>query len=417
MIIRRDHYLNELLIRRQNGMIKVVTGMRRSGKSYLLLKLFHKHLVEEGVPEDHILEVALDDRHNLGLRSPDAMLSWIDGCLKDKGQYYLVLDEVQFLRDFADVLNSCLHIDNLDVYVTGSNSRFLSSDVITEFRGRGDEIHVFPLSFAEYVSACDVPVDQALSDYLRYGGLPYLFSCRTERQKESYLEHLFHEVYIKDLVERNRIQHPAEMEELLKFYASSIGALSSMRKLSNTFKSSKGVSLSVNTVGAYSKHLEDAFLVSKAVRYDIKGRRYIDSPQKYYFEDLGIRNACLGFRQLEQNHLMENLIYNELRIWGFSVDVGCVPASGTNMDGKASRQTLEVDFVANQGHRRYYIQSAFQIPDDEKREQETRSLLKIGDSFRKIIVMYDPMRPYHTEDGILVIGLKDFLKGPESMDQ
>ena len=417
MIIRRDHYLNELLIRRQNGMIKVVTGMRRSGKSYLLLKLFHKHLVEEGVPEDHILEVALDDRHNLGLRSPDAMLSWIDGCLKDKKQYYLVLDEVQFLRDFADVLNSCLHIDNLDVYVTGSNSRFLSSDVITEFRGRGDEIHVFPLSFAEYVSACDLPADQALSDYLRYGGLPYLFSCRTEQQKESYLEHLFHEVYIKDLVERNRIQHPAEMEELLKFYASSIGALSSMRKLSNTFKSSKGVSLSVNTVGAYSKHLEDAFLVSKAVRYDIKGRRYIDSPQKYYFEDLGIRNACLGFRQLEQNHLMENLIYNELRIWGFSVDVGCVPASGTNMDGKASRQTLEVDFVANQGHRRYYIQSAFQIPDDEKREQETRSLLKIGDSFRKIIVMYDPMRPYHTEDGILVIGLKDFLKGPESMDQ
>ena len=416
MIIRRDHYLNELLIRRQNGMIKVVTGMRRSGKSYLLLKLFHEHLISEGIPEDHILEIALDDLHHIALRSPDAMLAWIDSRMKDPEQYYLVLDEVQFLEDFPGVLNSCLHIDNLDVYVTGSNSKFLSTDVITEFRGRGDEVHVFPLSFAEYSSACDLPADQALEDYMRYGGLPYLFSCKSEHQKESYLEHLFHELYIRDLVERNRIQHPAEMEELLKIYASSIGSLSSNRKLSNTFQSARGVSLSVNTIGTYSKYLEEAFLVSRALRYDIKGRQYIDSPRKYYFEDLGIRNACLGFRQLEQNHLMENLIYNQLRIWGFSVDVGCVYARETDDSGKSSRQNLEVDFVANQGHRRYYIQSAFQIPDDRKREQETRSLRKIGDSFRKIIVMYSPQKHYHNDDGILIIGLSEFLKGPESLD-
>ena len=416
MIIQRDQYLNELIIRRNNGMIKVVTGMRRSGKSFLLLKLFHEHLISEGVPEDHILEIALDDRHHMGLRSPDAMLEWIDSRMKDPEQYYLVLDEVQFLEDFPGVLNSCLHIDNLDVYVTGSNSRFLSTDVITEFRGRGDEVHVFPLSFAEYASASDLPPDQMLDEYMRYGGLPYLFSCKNERQKVSYLEHLFHEVYIKDLVERNRIQQPTEMEELLKFYASSVGALSSSRKLSNTFRSEKGVALSVNTISAYSEYLEQAFLVSKAVRYDIKGRKYIDSPQKYYFEDLGIRNACLGFRQLEQNHLMENLIYNQLRIWGFSVDVGCVYARENDDSGKASRQNLEVDFVANQGHRRYYIQSAFQIPDDKKREQETRSLRKIGDSFRKIIVMYSPQYHYHNDDGILIIGLREFLKGPESLD-
>jgi len=416
MIIQRDHYLNELLIRRRNGMIKVVTGMRRSGKSYLLLKLFHKHLIVEGVPEDHILEVALDDLRQAELRTPDAMLQWIDRHVRDKKQYYLVLDEVQFLENFAEVLNSCLHIDNLDVYVTGSNSRFLSTDVITEFRGRGDEVHVFPLSFAEFSSGCDLPPEQALDEYMRYGGLPYLVSCENERQKEQYLEHLFHEVYIKDLMERNRIRYPAEMEELLKYYASSIGALSSTRKLSNTFQSAKGVQLSVNTIATYSKYLEDAFLVSRALRYDIKGRKYIDPPQKYYFEDLGIRNACLGFRQMEQNHLMENLIYNHLRIWGFSVDVGCVHARKNDGDGKSSRQTLEVDFVANQGHRRYYIQSAYQIPDDAKREQETRPLRKIDDSFRKIVVMYATGRPYQNDDGILTIGLRDFLKGPESLD-
>ena len=413
MRINRDNYLSELLLRRGNGMVKVVTGMRRSGKSYLLTKIFHEHLLGEGVRPDHILEVALDDRRKARLRDPDEMLAWIEGCMRDGGTYYLILDEVQFLGEFAEVLNSCLHIDNLDVYVTGSNSRFLSTDVITEFRGRGDKIHVFPLSFAEFSFASGLPFPKALDDYLRYGGLPYILSCVTEKQKMSYLTHLFKEVYVKDLVERNRLQHPAEMEELLRFYASSVGSLSSQRKLADTFLSVKGIRLSVNTIGAYSNHLENAFLLNKAMRYDIKSRRHIDSPHKYYFEDIGIRNACLGFRQLERNHLMENLIYNELRKWGFSVDVGNVPTTGN--DGH-SRQMLEVDFVANQGHRRYYIQSAYQIPDDEKREQETRPLLKINDAFRKVVVTFDGMPPYHNEDGILVLRLEYFLKGQECLD-
>ena len=413
MIINRDNYLSELLLRRRNGMIKVITGLRRAGKSTLLTKIFRNHLLAEGVSPDHILEVALDDRRQAKLRDPDAMLAWIEGSLKDNGLHYLILDEVQFLQDFAEVLNSCLHIDNLDVYVTGSNSRFLSTDVITEFRGRGDEIHIFPLSFAEFLPASGLPFRKALDDYLRYGGLPYILSCQTEKQKMDYLSRLFREVYVKDLVERNHLQHPAEMEELMRFYASSVGSLSSLRKLADTFMSVKGVSLSVNTIGTYSGHLEDTFLISKAMRYDIKGRRYIDSPQKYYFEDLGIRNACLGFRQMEQNHLMENLIYNELRHWGFSVDVGNIQQPGRSGQ---TRQTLEVDFVANQGHRRYYIQSAYQIPDDEKREQELRPLLKINDAFRKILVTFDGLPPYHNEDGILVLALEDFLKGPESMD-
>lgn len=413
MQIDRNQYLNELLIRRKNGMIKVVTGMRRAGKSYLLTKIFRSRLLSEGVRPDHVLDVALDDRRRAKLRDPDAMLAWIEGNVKDGETHYLILDEVQFLKDFAEVLNSCLHIDNLDVYVTGSNSRFLSTDVATEFRGRGDEVHVFPLSFAEFSAAVKLPFDQALDDYLRYGGLPYTLACATDKQKMSYLTHLFREVYVKDLVERNGLQHPGEMEELLRFYASSIGSLSSLRKLSDTFMSVKGVRLSVNTIGSYSRHLEDAFLVRKAMRYDVRGRRYVDSPQKCYFEDLGIRNACLGFRQMERTHLMENLIYNELRQWGFAVDVGNVVTNGPA--GK-SRVSLEVDFVANQGHRRYYIQSAYQIPDDEKREQETRPLLKINDAFRKILVTFDGLLPYHNEDGILVMALKDFLKGPGALD-
>ena len=394
-------------------MIKVVTGMRRVGKSYLLTKIFRSHLLGEGVRKDHILEVALDDRRRSKLRDPDAMLEWIEANIKDEQIHYLILDEVQFLGDFAEVLNSCLHIDNLDVYVTGSNSRFLSTDVITEFRGRGDEVHVYPLSFEEFLPASGLPFSKALDDYLRFGGLPYILSCGTDRQKMTYLSHLFKEVYLKDLVERNNLQHPAEMEELLRFYASAVGSLSSLRKLSDTFTSVKGVTLSVNTIGAYSKHLEEAFLINKAMRYDIKGRKYIDSPQKFYFEDLGIRNACLDFRQTELNHLMENLIYNELRKWGFAVDVGNILVYGTSTMPK---QNLEVDFIANQGHKRYYIQSAFQIPDDDKREQEIRPLMKIKDAFRKILVTFDGLPPYHNDEGILVMRLEDFLQGPESLD-
>ena len=416
MKIPRDELLDQLLLRRNNGMIKVITGMRRSGKSYLLLNLFHDRLVQEGVPEDHILEVALDDRRNGKLRDPDAMLAWIGEKTQDRRQYYLILDEVQLLADFSDVLNSCLHIDNLDVYATGSNSRFLSSDVLTEFRGRGDEIHVFPLSFSEYLPACGMPERQALDEYLRCGGLPYLLRCRTEMQKAKYLENLCREVYLKDVVERNHIRYPGELEELLAFYASSIGSLTSLRKLVDTFKSVKGVSFSINTIGSYSRFLEEAFLISKAIRFDIKGRKYIDSPAKYYFEDLGVRNAYLHFRQVERNHLMENAIYNELRRRGFSVDVGEIHTFEKEADGRLSRKNLEVDFVANRGHLRYYIQSAYQIPDDDKREQENRPLRKIRDAFRKIIVTYDDISPYHSDDGVLVIGLAEFLKEAGAMD-
>lgn len=413
MQIKRDNYLSELILRRHNGMIKVITGMRRSGKSYLLTKIFRTYLLESGVKPDHILIAALDDRRRAALRNPDTMLQWIEKNTKDDEPHYLILDEVQFLEDFAEVLNSCLHMDNLDVYVTGSNSRFLSSDVITEFRGRGDEVHIFPLSFAEYASAANLPFTDALDNYLQYGGLPFILSCETERQKISYLEHLFREVYVKDLVERNALQYPDEMEELLKYYASSIGSLSSLRKLSDTFRSVKGIQIAVNTLGSYSKHLEDSFLISKAMRYDIKGKKYIDSPHKYYFEDLGIRNACLNFRQMEKNHLMENLIYNELRNWGFKVDVGNITA---NDSASQTRKTLEVDFVANQGHRRYYIQAAYQMPDADKRSQETRPLLKIKDAFRKIIVTFDGLPPYHDDDGILFLPLKYFLNGQQSLD-
>ena len=416
MKIKRDFYLKKLLERRRNGMIKVVTGMRRSGKTYLLTKIFRERLLADGVPANHILNVSLDDRRNMALRDPDAMLAWIEKSLKDDRLHYLIIDEVQFMKEFADVLNSCLHIENLDVYVTGSNSRFLSTDVITEFRGRGDEIHIYPLSFAEYAPVSGLSERDALDEYLRWGGLPYLLSCKTEEQKESYLKNLFREVYVKDIVERNRVRYPDELEELLKCYASSVGSLSSWRKLADTFRSVKGVALSVNTVGLYSKYLEEAFLVSKAVRYDIKKRMYIDAPVKYYFEDLGVRNAALGFRQLEPNHLMENLIYNQLRCWGFSVDVGALAVHERNRDGSQSRRRLEVDFVANRGHRRYYIQSAYQIPDDAKREQECRPLRKIGDSFRKVIVTYDGISHYHNDDGFLIIRLTDFLKGVESLD-
>ena len=416
MKILRDSYINELMIRRQNGMIKVVTGMRRAGKSFLLLKLFHEKLVEEGVPEDHILELALDDLREIELRNPQNMMAWIESKIKDKQQYYLILDEVQFLGEFAAVLNSCLHIDNLDVYATGSNSRFLSTDILTEFRGRGDQVHVYPLSFSEYSSACQLPERTALNEYLRYGGLPYILSCKTDAQKVQYLDSLWREVYLRDIIEHNRILHSKELEELLSVYASSIGSLSSLRKLADTFKSTKGMTLSINTIGTYSDFLEDAFLINKAVRYDIKGRKYIDSPVKFYFEDLGIRNACLNFRQMERNHLMENAIYNELCRRGFSVDVGIVYSYEKDADGRQVRKNLEVDFVANLGDKRYYVQSAYQMPDDEKREQESRPLRKISDNFRKIIVTYDDISPYYNEDGFLNIGLAEFLRNDNSLD-
>jgi predicted AAA+ superfamily ATPase len=416
MQIERPGYINELSIRKHNGMIKVVTGIRRCGKSYLLLKLFHNELLKSGVKDDHILEIALDDFDNIPMRKPEALLSWLKSQLTDSLQYYLILDEVQLLDHFVDVLNSCLHIDNLDVYVTGSNSRFLSTDVITEFRGRGDEIHVFPLSFSEFMSGCGLPQDRALKDYLQYGGLPYVLSCQTPKQKMDYLDHVRKEVYLRDVAERNRIQHAPELEELLHFYASSIGALSSLRKLSDTFKSVKNIQLSIGTIGSYSNYLAEAFIIQRAKRYDIKGKRYIDSPSKVYFEDLGIRNACLDFRQTEPNHLMENLIYNELRARGFLVDVGAMTVREKNEDGKLQQKQLEIDFIANQGDSRYYIQSVYQIPDDSKRDQEYRPLLKIDDSFRKVVITYNDVPSYTNDYGILTIGLPDFLLNPQSLN-
>ena len=415
MKISRDSYINELMIRRQNGMIKVVTGMRRAGKSYLLLKLFHEKLIEEGVPEDHILELALDDLREIELRNPQNMMAWIESKIKDKQQYYLILDEVQFLGEFAAVLNSCLHIDNLDVYATGSNSRFLSTDILTEFRGRGDQVHVYPLSFSEYSSACQLPERTALNEYLRYGGLPYILSCKTDAQKVQYLDSLWREVYLRDIIEHNRILHSKELEELLSVYASSIGSLSSLRKLADTFKSAKGMTLSINTIGTYSDFLEDAFLINKAVRYDIKGRKYIDSPVKFYFEDLGIRNACLNFRQVERNHLMENAIYNELRLRGWNVDVGMVVVNSRNEQGTSERKQLEIDFVCNKGSKRCYIQSVLSLPDREKMQQEINSLHRIDDSFQKIVVVGGNVKPWMDENGILFLSVYDFMLNPESV--
>lgn len=416
MKIERPGYIQELSIRRCNGMIKVITGVRRSGKSYLLRELFRHELVKGGVREDHILEVALDDYEHLDLRKPANLLAWLKSQLRDSLQYYLILDEVQFLEQFVEVLNGFLRIDNLDVYVTGSNSRFLSTDVITEFRGRGDEIHVFPLSFVEYMSGCGLSPAKALKDYLTYGGLPYILSCQTPKQKMDYLDHVKSEVYLRDVVERNHVRHASELEELLAFYASAIGSLSSLRKLSDTFLSVKNIQLPVGTISAYSKYLSDAFIIQCARRYDLKGKRYIASPSKVYFEDLGIRNACVEFRQTEFNHLMENLIYNELRARGFLVDIGTLAVREKNADGKLQQRQLEIDFIANQGDRRYYIQSAYQIPDADKQGQEYRPLRKIDDSFRKVVITYDDVPAYNNDDGILTVGLLDFLQNPQCLN-
>ena len=408
MRIKRDLYLNRLISRKNNGLIKIVTGVRRCGKSYLLFELFHEYLVDNGVDESHIIEVALDDRTNKRLRDPDNMLDYIKNMIQDKDTYYIILDEVQLLDEFEDVLNSLLHIRNADVYVTGSNSRFLSSDVITEFRGRGDEIRVHPLSFREYTSAYQGSVDEAWEEYYTYGGLPLILTRKEDEEKSEYLISLFQKVYLSDIVERHRIANTEELNELVDILSSSIGSLTNPLKLSNTFKSIKGKSISDKTINQYIDHLLDSFLVSKAVRYDIKGKKYINSPAKYYFEDVGLRNAQLNFRQQEETHLMENVIYNELCARGFNVDVGVVEYNYKDEQGKSKRTKLEVDFVVNRGNHRCYIQSAFAIPDEEKRQQETNSLQRTGDSYRKIVVVRDHIVPWFDENGIYYIGLEDF---------
>lgn len=415
MEIKRGVYLDKLIRKKKNGLIKVVTGVRRCGKSYLLFRLFHYHLLGSGVPEDHIIEIALDDRSNKALRDPDAMLMFIKENVRDNGDYYIVLDEVQYLDEFEDVLNSLLHISNADVYVTGSNSKFLSSDVITQFRGRGDEIHVYPLSFSEYLPAYQGTEDEAWDDYLVYGGLPLVLTMNEPEDKAEYLNALFQKVYISDIIERHNVRNRAELDELVDILASAVGSYTNHNKLARTFKSVKGKTISDKTIKNYVDYLIDSFLISKAVRYDIKGKKYIGSPSKYYFEDVGLRNARLGFRQIEQTHLMENIIYNELRVRGYHVDIGVIEHSVTNGDGRRSKKQLEIDFVATKGSEKYYIQSAFALPTADKENQERRGLLSIPDSFRKIIVTGGNIKVRRDDNGIITIGLRNFLLDENSL--
>lgn len=411
MIVKRDNLLNKLKIHRNNGMIKIITGMRRCGKSYLLFNLFSEALLTEGVKNDHIIKINLEDRRLKNLRDPDELLHYIDAKIVDQDRYYILLDEVQLVNEFEDVLNSYLHVPNADVFVTGSNAKFLSKDVITEFRGRGDEIRIHPFSFNEFLSTKDPNNhhEELILEYMTYGGLPQVVLMETEKEKKSYLHNLFVHTYLKDIKERYNIKLDNDLEDLVNLLASSIGGLTNPHKIANTFKSVKGSSITQDTVKHYLDYLEDAFLIEKSLRYDIKGKHYIDTPSKFYFEDLGLRNARLNFRQIEETHLMENLIYNELRRCDLSVDVGEVEIKETNQKGKTERKRLEVDFVCNQGFRRYYIQSALNISDDEKREIELRSLRKINDSFKKIVIVGGMSAHYQNNEGIEFVSLYDFL--------
>ena len=416
MEIRRDIYLKKLINRMHNGMIKVVTGIRRSGKSYLLFTIFKDYLLSEGVDEDHIISIELDRLENKKYRNPYVILEQIRSQLIDSKDYYIFLDEVQLLDQFEDVLNSLLHIKNVDVYVTGSNSKFLSKDIITEFRGRADEVHVYPVSFREYMTVFNGDKYEGWSSYVRFGGLPLTVTMNSDEQRVEYLTRLFEETYIKDIIERNHIEKKQELNDLINVLASRIGSLTNPSKIVATFNSVIQSDISLNTVRSYIEYLEDAFIISAANRYDVKGRKYIGTPLKYYFEDVGLRNARLGFRQVEETHLMENIIYNELRVRGFSVDVGVVMKRKRTKAGVQEKKQLEIDFIANQGSRRYYIQSAFSIPDEEKREQEKSSLINVGDSFKKIIIVKDVVKPWHDDDGILTISLYDFLLDEKSLE-
>ena len=417
MEMKRDLYLNKLIHKKNNGLIKIVTGVRRCGKSYLLFNLFHNHLLEEGVDEEHIIEVALDDRSNKELRNPDNMLKFVKERIVDKQTYYIILDEVQLLDEFEDVLNSFLHIRNADIYVTGSNSKFLSSDLITEFRGRGDEIRIYTLSFREFVSVYDGSLDEAWDEYFNYGGLPLILSMEMVGDKTTYLTSLFQKMYVSDIVERNKVRNKDELGELVDILASGIGSLTNPSKLAKTFKSVKGKAISDKTLKNYIDYLIDAFLISKAKRFDIKGKRYIGSHAKYYFEDIGLRNARLNFRQVEITHIMENIIYNELRIRGYKVDVGLVEHYSTGKDGKRQKKQLEVDFVATKGSEKYYIQSAaFAMSNEEKIAQEQRSLVHISDSFKKIIIVADNIKVRRNEEGITTMGLRNFLLDENSLN-
>lgn len=412
MKIKRDYYLNKLIQHKKNGLVKIVTGVRRCGKSYLLFQLFRDHLLESGIKDDHIISIALDDYGNRQLLDPDELYRYVKGRIVDDEDHYILLDEIQLVKDFESVVNGFLHIPNADVYVTGSNSKFLSSDVVTEFRGRGDEIRIFPLNFSEFYSAYGGDFNDAWLMFCNYGGMPLCLSMQTQADKAKYLTNLFEATYLADIINRNKLRGNVEINELTDILASSIGSLTNPLKLSNTFASTKSVKLSANTISAYLGYLQDAFLIEKALRYDIKGKKYINTPAKYYFVDMGLRNARLAFRQQEYTHIMENVIYNELRSRGYSVDVGIVETVSKESDAWV-RKPLEVDFVVNLGNRRYYIQSAYDIPSEEKMQQEQASLLSINDAFRKIVIVNRPILSGYNEQGILMLSLSDFLLDPE----
>lgn len=411
MVFPRSSYIDQLTQKRQNGMIKIVTGLRRCGKSYLLFKLFYKKLISEGVPKSHIIRIPLDDLDYTELREKLALYKYIKSQITDKKQYYCLLDEIQLVEGFEEVLNSLLHIPNIDVYVTGSNSRFLVKDVITEFRGRGDEIRMYPLSFKEFYDKRKDDFISAWTDYYTYGGLPLVASMKTHKEKADYLTNLFSKVYLTDVIDRYNIRNKTEFEELLDVAASAIGSLTNPVRLQNTFKTKEKSTITNKTITTYLKYLEDAFLIQIAERFDIKGRKHIGANKKYYFTDIGLRNTRLNFRQMEEGHIMENIIYNELRMRGYNVDVGIIEYFSKDKDGKSKKTQLECDFVANQGNEKIYIQSALELSSDKKTAQEENSLLRINDSFKKIIVRKEKNIPHFDENGIYITCLEDFLTG------
>lgn len=415
MEIKRNRYLNTLISKKHNGLIKVITGMRRCGKSYLLFTLFKEHLLSDGIDEDHIIEIAFDSFENKKYRDPDVLYPYLKEQIKDDAMYYVLLDEVQLLGEFESILNSLIRMKNVDVYVTGSNARFLSKDVITEFRGRGDEVHMYPLSFAEFMSVYPGTKQDGWNEYMLYGGIPLVLEFTTPDQKIAFLKSLFEETYISDIVGRHNIRNKAELEELLNILSSAIGSLTNPQKLSATFQTVKKKKISNSTIKRYIDYLCDSFLIDSAIRYDVKGKKYIDTPVKYYFTDMGLRNARLNFRQIEETHSMENIIFNELKMRGFNVDVGVIMQYETNEKGTNIRKQLEIDFVCNQGSKRYYIQSAYAILDQAKMEQEQRSLMLTGDFFKRIIITKDTPAPYYNESGVLIMSVYDFLLNENSL--
>lgn len=413
--IKRDLYLNKLIERKENDMIKVITGIRRCGKSYLLFNIYYNYLLSIGIDKSRIIKIELDNEQFEDLYDPKNLGTYIREKIKDNDMYYVFLDEVQFVNGFEKVLNGLNRISNLDIYVTGSNSKFLSTDILTEFRGRGDEVRVYPLTFSEFASAFEGSVEDAWKEFFTYGGLPLILSKKNDEQKSRYLNDLFEKVYLADIIDRNHLQKDNVLEAIVNMLASSVGSLTNPSKIANTFESNGIKGVSDKTISLYINYLMEAFMINKVQRYDIKGKRYISTPSKYYFSDIGLRNARLNFRQQEENHIMENIIYNELLARGLNVDVGVVEHSVIN-NGKSMRKQLEVDFVCNQGNKRYYIQSAFSIPDEKKMNQEKNSLVRIKDSFKKIIVVKDNIKLWRNEDGILVIGIQEFLLNLNSLD-